>query len=255
MSRRPPPSRRPRMPRRPRRGRDVTLAATWSAALIGWNNLAGRQAWHQRWYPLANLGATGTALAAAAASGLTADDLGLGRGRLGAGLRGGAAPSGVLAVGWILLAAVPASRPALADQRITRLSWPQVAYQVAVRIPAGTVLWEEVAFRGVLQASLRRVLPGSAALAVTAAVFGIWHVRPTVEALRINQMATSRQAAAGSVAASVAGTAAAGLLLSWLRERSGSLAAPVLLHLTANCGAALAARAAHVSTTPKVVAR
>jgi membrane protease YdiL (CAAX protease family) len=244
------------MSRRPRRGRDVILAATWSAALIGWNNLAGRQAWHQRWYPLANLGATGTALAAAAASGLTADDLGLARGRLGAGLRCGAVPSGVLAVGWILLAAVPASRPALADQRIIRLSWPRVAYQVAVRIPAGTVLWEEVAFRGVLQAFLRRVLPGSAALAVTCTVFGIWHVRPTVEALRINQMTTSRRAAAGSVAASVAGTAAAGLLLSWLRERSGSLAAPVLLHLTANCGAALAARSAHGNVhDPKVVAR
>jgi hypothetical protein len=31
--------------------------------------------------------------------------------------------------------------------------------------------------------------------------------------------------------------------LSGFRHRSGSLAAPVLLHLTANCGAALAARA------------
>ena len=245
LSRRPPLSGRPGMLRRPRRGRDVTVAATWAAALIGWNNLAGRQAWHQRWYPLANLGATGTAVAAAAASGLTASDLGLGRERLGAGLRWAAGPSGALAAAWIIVAAVPASRPVLADQRITSLTWPQVAYQVAVRIPAGTVLWEEVAFRGVLQAFLRRVLPGPAALAVTAAVFGIWHVRPTVEALRINQLTGSRRSVAGSVAATVAGTAAAGLLLSWLRERSGSLAAPVLLHLSANCGAALAARSAH----------
>jgi uncharacterized protein len=243
-SRRPPLSRHPRMLRHLRRGRDVTLAVTWSAALIGWNNLAGRQAWHQRWYPLANLGATGTALAAAAASGLTADDLGLRRGRVAAGLRCGAAPSGALAVGWILLAAVPASRPGLADQRITGLTWPEVAYQVTVRIPAGTVLWEEVAFRGVLQAFLRRVLPAPAALALAATVFGIWHVRPTVEALRINQMTASRRAMTGAVATSVVGTAAAGLLLSWLRERSGSLAAPVLLHLTANCGGALAARSA-----------
>jgi uncharacterized protein len=147
---------------------------------------------------------------------------------------------------------VPATRPALADQRITGLTWPQVAYQVTVRIPAGTVLWEEVAFRGVLQAALYRVLPRPAALAVTSGVFGLWHVRPTVEALRINQLAASRRAAVGSVAATVAGTAAAGLLLSWLRERSGSLAAPVLLHLSANCGAALAARSAHgISAIPK----
>jgi membrane protease YdiL (CAAX protease family) len=241
---------------RPRLRRDAAFAATWSAALLGWNNLAGRQAWHQRWYPLANLGAAGTALAAAAVSGLTADDLGLRRSRVAAGLRCAAAPSGALAAGWVLLAAVPAGRPALADQRITRLSWPQVAYQVAFRIPVGTVLWEEVAFRGVLDAFLRRVLPGPAAIAVTSGVFGLWHVRPTVEALGINQMTASRRAVAGSVAASVAGTAAAGLLLSWLRDRSGSLAAPVLLHLTANCGAALAARAAHgISGPPKVVAR
>ncbi len=233
------------MLRRPRPGRDAAVAVSWSVALAAWNNLAGRQRWHQRWYPLANLGATGTALAAAAVSGLTADDLGLRREQLGAGLRWAAGPSGALATGWVIAAAVPASRPALADRRITSLTWPQVAYQVAVRIPAGTVLWEEVAFRGVLQAFLRRVLPGPEALAITAAVFGIWHVRPTVEALRINQMTTSRWSMAGSVAASVAGTAAAGLLLSWLRERSGSLAAPILLHLSADCGAALAARSAH----------
>jgi membrane protease YdiL (CAAX protease family) len=232
--------------------RDTVFAAAWSAALTGWNNLAGQLAWHQRWYPLANLAATGTALAAAAASGLTAADLGLARARVGPGLRCGAAPSGVVAAAWVVLAAVPASRPALADQRITGLTWPEVAYQVTVRIPAGTVLWEEVAFRGVLQAALRRVLPRPAALAVTSGVFGLWHVRPTVQALRINQMAASRRATAGSVAATVAGTAAAGLLLSWLRERSGSLAAPVLLHLSANCGAALAARSAHgISATSK----
>ena len=37
-----------------------------------------------------------------------------------------------------------------------------------------------------------------------------------------------------------AGTAAAGAVLSVLRDRSGSLAAPVLLHLAANCTAPLA---------------
>ncbi|HEY5351457.1 MAG TPA: CPBP family intramembrane glutamic endopeptidase [Streptosporangiaceae bacterium] len=235
-----------------RRCRDAALAATWSAALIAYNNLAGRQRWHKRWYPLANLGAAGIALAAAAATGLTAADVGLGRDRLGAGLRCGAAPSGALAAVWVVMATGPATRPVLADQRITGLTWPEVAYQVTVRIPGGTVLWEEVAFRGVLQAALRRALPQPAAMAVTSAVFGLWHVRPTLEALRINQLAASRRAAVGSVAASVAGTAAAGLLLSWLRERSGSLAAPVLLHLTANCGAALAARSAHgIPASPK----
>jgi membrane protease YdiL (CAAX protease family) len=76
---------------------------------------------------------------------------------------------------------------------------------------------------------------------MTSAVFGIWHIRPTLAALRINQLVANRRAELGGVAAAVAGTAAAGVLLSWLRDRSGSLAAPMLLHLAANCGGALAA--------------
>jgi membrane protease YdiL (CAAX protease family) len=36
-------------------------------------------------------------------------------------------------------------------------------------------------------------------------------------------------------------TTASGVFLSWLRERSGSLAAPALLHLAANCGGLVAA--------------
>jgi membrane protease YdiL (CAAX protease family) len=227
---------------RMRPGRDAVFATALCGALAAYNNLAGRQSWHKTWYPVANLCATGAVLAAAAGSGLTAADLGLRRDGWLRGVRAGAWPAATLAAGWLVLAAVPATRPVLADERIMGLTWREVTYQTTVRIPVGTVLWEEAAFRGALQASLRRVLPGPAAIAVTSGVFGIWHIRPTVDALRINQVAASRRAALGSVTAAVAGTAAAGVLLSWLRERSGSLAAPVLLHLTANCGAALAAR-------------
>ena len=224
--------------------KDAAFAAAVAGVLAAYNNTGGESPYRQRWYPVTNLGAAGVLLAAAAGSGLTAADLGLTRDRVPAGLRCAAGPAAALAAGWLALAATPATRPVLADRRITGLTWPQVAYQVTVRIPVGTVLWEETAFRGVLQAALRRVLPGPAAIAVTSGVFGIWHIRPTIAALRINDMQTgSRAGVAGGVAAAVAGTAAVGALLSGFRHRSGSLAAPVLLHLTANCGAALAARA------------
>ncbi len=223
--------------------REAAFAAVVGGVLAAYNNTGGEQPCRQRWYPVTNLGATGVLLAASAASGLTADDLGLSASRVPAGLRCAAGPAGALAAAWMALAAAPATRPVLADQRITGLTWPQVAYQVTVRIPVGTVLWEETAFRGVLEAALRRVLPGPAAIGVTSGVFGIWHVRPTIAALRINGVGTSGRAGWTGVAAAVAGTAAAGGVLSWFRHRSGSLVAPVLLHLTANCGAALAARA------------
>ena len=115
-----------------------------------------------------------------------------------------------------------------------------------LRIPVGTVAWEEIAFRGVLQAALRRVLAEPAATTVASAVFGLWHVRPTAEALAANRLATTRSARIAGVTAVVAGTAAAGAVLSLLRERSGSLTAPVLLHLTANCMAPLASALARM---------
>jgi membrane protease YdiL (CAAX protease family) len=226
-------------PGSPPPGRDAAFAAAACGVLAVYNNLDGP--WQRAWYPVANLAATGAAVAAALVSGLSAADLGLRPDRLKAGVRTAAGPAGALAAGWLVLAATPATRPALADQRISGLTWRGLGYQVIIRIPLGTVLWEETAFRGMLQAALRRVLPGPAATAVSSTVFGIWHVRPTVAALRINQTAASRQAELGRVAAAVAGTTAAGVLLCWLRDRSGSLAAPVLLHLTANCGGALAA--------------
>ena len=91
-------------------------------ALAAYNNLAGRRPWHEPWYPVANLGATGAVLAAAAASGLTATDLGLRRDRLLDGVRAGVPAGPALAAGWLVLAAVPAARPALADRRITGLT-------------------------------------------------------------------------------------------------------------------------------------
>jgi uncharacterized protein len=231
------------VPRGPgsRRRADVGFALASCAVLAAYNNVAATQPWHGRRYTLLNLGATGAALSAGAASGLTAADMGLARDRLLPGVRLGSLLAAATAGGWLVLAASPATRPVLADQRVASLTGRQVAYQVLVRIPLGTVLWEETAFRGVLQAALRRVMPGGAAVAVTSGVFGIWHILPTAGALRANGLAPGRRPAVAAVTSGVAVTAAGGVLFSWLRARSGSLAAPVLLHLATNCGGALAA--------------
>jgi membrane protease YdiL (CAAX protease family) len=218
----------------------VAFAAAACIVLAGYNNLAGARPWHRQWYPTVNaLAATGM-LAAAAASGLTATDLGLRRDRLRAGLRLGSAAAAPVVAAFGLAALTPATRPLLNDQRIAGLDRRQLAYHVLLRIPVGTVAWEEIAFRGVLQAALRRVLAEPAATAVGSAVFGLWHIRPTAEALAVNRLAAGRGARITAVTAVAAGTAGAGALLSLLQERSGSLAAPVLLHLAANCAAPLA---------------
>ena len=203
------------------------------AFLAAYNNVIGAQPWHRRWYAPANACAAAAVLAAAGASGLTAGEMGLGRGAWRPGRLASALAAATLG-GYLAAAAMPVTRPLLNDKRVTTLDGPGLAYQVAFRIPVGTVLWEEIAFRGVLQAALRRVMPEPAAIVVASGVFGIWHIRPTAAALRVNQLAGDRLFAA-RVTAGVAATAAGGALFSWLRARSGSLAAPVLLHLTTNC--------------------
>ena len=137
---------------------DVAFAAAACIVLAGYNNLAGARPWHRRWYPAVNALAAAVLLAAATASGLTADDLGLRRDRLRAGLRLGSAAAAPVVAAFGLAALTPATRPLLDDQRIAGLDRRQLAYQVLLRIPVGTVAWEEIAFRGVLQAALRRVL-------------------------------------------------------------------------------------------------
>jgi membrane protease YdiL (CAAX protease family) len=231
--------------------RDVGFAIASGTILAAYNNVIHRHPWHHRRYVALNACTTGAALSAAAASGLTPADLGVGRGRWPPG-RLGAGLAAAVAGGWLLVAGVPVTRPVLADKRIASLDGRAIAYQAVVRIPVGTVLWEEVAFRGVLQAALRRILPSGAAIAVTSGVFGIWHIRPTIQALRVNGLAGSRGQATARALAGVAVTTAGGAVLSWLRERSGSLAAPVLVHLATNCGGPVAAWAvAGSSSSPR----
>jgi membrane protease YdiL (CAAX protease family) len=223
----------------PPRG-DAAFALGCCAVLAGYNNIAGVWPSHRRWYPAVNLAAAAVALSAAAASGLAAGDLGLRPDRLPQGFRLGWRLSVPVVASLAVAGLLPATRPMLRDQRNAALSGRLLAYQALVRIPFGTVIWEETAFRGVLQAALRRVMPEPAAIAVTSGVFGIWHIRPTAEALRINKLTRSAGTEALAITAAVAATGTAGALLSWLRARSGSLAAPVMLHLAANCGGVLA---------------
>jgi len=74
-------------------------------------------------------------------------------------------------------------------------------------------------------------------------VFGVWHIRPTLQALRANGLAGTRGRAVAGVAAAVATTTAGGVVFSWLREGSGSLAAPILLHVATNSGGLITALA------------
>ena len=115
----------------------MAFAAAACIVLAGYNNFVGLRPWHRRWYPAVNALATAVLLAAATASGLTADDLGLRRDRLRSGLRLGAAAAAPVVAAFGLAALTPATRPLLDDQRIAGLDRRQLAYQVLLRRRSG----------------------------------------------------------------------------------------------------------------------
>jgi CAAX protease family protein len=222
---------------------DARWAAGLAVLLGAWNDLVVPRLPERAYVPV-NAAATAVLLAAARARGTPWTELGMHPGRVGPGARWGGACAVVVGAGYATGLAVPALRPLLADARVAGLDARALGARVLVRIPVGTVLWEEVAFRGVLPPALRRVLPRRWAAAAAAALFGLWHVAPTRQGLAVNGLAADPLHRAGAVAAGCLGTAGAHLVLARLRERSGSLLAPVLLHLAANDLGALAAAAA-----------
>jgi uncharacterized protein len=209
------------------------FAVGLSVALLAWNNLVHLLPGAAAAYVPLNLAATAAITAAARRSGLSAWDLGLRRDRLGAGARWGGAfaavVAGALAVAW----AVPALHPLLDDARVRRLPPGAVAYHALVRIPLGTVLLEEIAFRGALFGALARSSDRTRAALASSAVFGLWHVRPTLGLLDANDV-DDPAARAGAVAMAVLATAAGGVCFCALRVRSASTLAPIIAHTSTN---------------------
>ena len=207
--------------------------------LLGvWNNLVvHRLPGQPASYPAWNAAAAGLLVASARASGSSWAELGLAPQRLRDGLRWGGPPAALIAAGCAAGVALPGTRALFADARLAGVEGRALAYQVLVRIPVGTVLWEEVAFRGALHATPgRRLSP---------VLFGVWHVRPTLDAVVANQPGSGPIRRGAAVLAGGAVTAAAGVILAELRVRSGSLLAPVLVHLSSNVSGAVAAAVAH----------
>ncbi len=190
-------------------------------------------------YVPVNLAVAAALLAAGRRAGLAPRDLGLGAWRSGA--RAGGLAAAALATGLAAGLAVPALRPLFDDARVAGAGWGLVAYRALVRIPLGTVLLEEVAFRGVLLAAWRRVAGTWPAVLGSSAVFGLWHIRPALELIDANEAAAGMAETVAGVALAVAGTAAGGAVFCWLRLRSGSLVAPIVAHAALNSLALVAA--------------
>ena len=144
-------------------------------------------------------------------------------------------------------AALPLTRSVFRNSRYD-FGWGHAALTAFVLIPVGTVLFEEVAFRGVLWGLLRRRHGTWVATSVSSALFGLWHVLPSLGLAADDQaigaaVGSGSSGQAVSVLGTVLFTGLAGVVFCELRRRSGSLLAPAGLHWATNGLGVLAATA------------
>lgn len=180
-------------------------------------------------------------------AGLSWAELGLGRGTWRRGLLWGAVIIGAVAVVLAAGAALPLTRQAFRDTRY-RLGWTDALLTALVLIPVGTVLLEEIAFRGVLWGLLRRVRGTAWATVVSSALFGLWHILPSIGLAANNEaiggaVGRGRSAQVITDLTTVLFTALAGVVFCELRRRSGSVLASAAMHWATNGLAVLASAA------------
>ncbi|MGW4528422.1 CPBP family intramembrane glutamic endopeptidase [Amycolatopsis sp. NPDC004378] len=207
----------------------VTLASSTTLAnrvLPGWA------------YPVCGLVAASLLVALGRVAGCTWRDLGLATLRRPAlvGLAGAA----LIAVVFGIALAVPALRTVYQDGRVGEPDFGQLLWLTCGRILFGTVLIEEIAFRGVLPGLFgatdeRWRWPP---ILCSAALFGLWHALPA--------LAIGRNAAVHAVFGStpvvvlqvlaMAAAGVAGIFLHWWRHLGRGVLASVIVHFTTNAG-------------------
>lgn len=207
----------------------VTLAASTTLAnrvLPGWA------------YPVCGVVAALVLVALGRVAGCSWADLGLSSVRRPAlvGLIG----AGCVAVVFGIALAVPGLRTVYQDGRVGDPDFAQLLWLTCGRILFGTVLIEEIAFRGVLPGLFgatdeRWSWPP---ILWSAALFGLWHALPALAIGRNEAVHAVFGATPVAVLQVLAMAAAgvAGIFLHWWRHLGRGVLASVVVHFTTNAG-------------------
>ena len=147
----------------------------------------------------------------------------------------------LVGLGLYLVALVTPGFDELFNDRRVEGGTARLFYEVFIRIPLGTVLLEEVAFRGPCRRSSPSTCRRSVPSCSSSALFGLWHVLPSLSLADVNPvfeglLGTGSAGKLGGVAIAVVGTFLLGLWLCFLRYRSGSILAPIIVHVASNTG-------------------
>ena len=216
---------------------NVLLVAAVLGVLVAMNLISNR--WRQRWYLQTCLGGTAVLLLLAWLSGASWSALGLAASSFLIGLVWGAACVLTVFGAYVIALFVPAARPFFRHAAVEGQSAHDVLRRGLVVIPFGTVLLEEVAFRGVLLGVVRADSGAVWAVLVSSVAFGLWHILPSLGLHTTNVgvgavLGSGRRARAVTVALSIVGTASAGAVFCLLRLGSASLITPIALHWSVN---------------------
>ena len=173
-----------------------------------------------RWHPIPH------AVVGAALAVLTRAPLGLRPPQLWSGVRVGLAAAAPVALGVAVATALPQVREEMAERDLPDgpLRW------LLLGIPLGTVWPEEAAYRAALGTVAAEAFEPRAGRLLQSAAFGLSHI-------------ADARSTGEPVVPTVLVTGLAGWVFGWLYERSGSLIAPMLAHLTVNEAGAVAALA------------
>ena len=195
--------------------------------------------WKEHWYVRTCVLGAAVLLGIGLLDKQTWTEMGLGLGTYIQGLIWAAGCIGAVLLLYFIGIALPFSRKFFYDERAGEQGGWDLMRNALVVVPFGTVLLEEVAFRGVLLAMVTSRFGVVWGVTVSSLAFGLWHILPSLVMHESNAgvaatIGTGRRAQVTSVVLSVAGTAVAGVLFCMLRLWSGSLLAPMGLHWATN---------------------
>lgn len=170
--------------------------------------------------------------------GLSLGDVGLSPEHLLTGLLVGVMAGTVVIGAAFGLSYIPMFRQYFTDKPKLKPGHLDMLGELLWRIPFGTALSEEILFRGVVLGML--VANSTAAVIVSAGLFGLWHIAPTLRNFRdspsLQRLVDSDLRFGGHIVATVLVTAFAGVVFALLRVWTGSLLAPWLVHVALNSG-------------------
>ncbi len=189
----------------------------------------------------AGLAAAAGMVLLASRAGVSMERQGLAPDAAGTGARYGIAIGVPLGALLALGALLPATKHFYRDRSIIAARPGEAAYQMFARIPLATATSEELIFRSAFEGLLSLRRPTWQVRVLSSPLFGLWHVLPALDqaqsnpgVLDVHRGSTVRRT--GVIAATVVITALGGLALSWIRDRTQSVLAPIIVHAAVNAG-------------------